>query len=474
MFPGPALYRHPASPITTRSPFRQSATNFTSSTTSSATCTHFHSTAFSTRSSSRNAISRESSTTRFSSHSAPSAPCTSNAIWARIEQPSIFKTQALVLIVHYRIETGADHNGGDPCGNIESSLDGVPEDGLLAMYIRETMIQRDVMRLMRQVRLSGQPLPQLADPVDEFAKSLQQLDIPAYSLQDLQRYSTSRWLVRYITVHLSWHQAHCDVHRLFLSGYREAAPAIVISAFSPEYIAISASLCLHHAQAMIAILTDWANIGFCPVTAHYDIAVCGYQACHLILFLSRSPLLPMDSNLTPDVASAYASSVLALCKRLYQDSALMKHLIKDLEAVIQSHAAGEPEHRRDSSDPGDDTTEQPCFAVPVQRHKRLGVHSVLRGAGFVDDSTESAEAPHQAPASAVAPAITQPTMLNPASEMDTSAFESLVRASMAQTPLENGPQFGMLGEPFNFGLWDTWPDLSWQTSFSPRSDADYL
>lgn len=73
-------------------------------------------------------------------------------------------------------------------------------------------------------------------------------------------------------------------------------------------------------------------------------------------------------------------------------------------------------------------------------------------------------------------------MLGAASDMDTSAFESLVRASLAetqqtQTPLENTvetPQFAVASEPFNLGSWDTWADLSWQTSFSPRSDADYL
>ncbi|KAK7418719.1 hypothetical protein QQX98_003737 [Neonectria punicea] len=284
--------------------------------------------------------------------------------------------------------------------------------------------------------LSGQPMPQLADLVDEFAKSLQQLDIPAYSLRDLERYSTSRWLVRYITVHLSWHQTHCDVCRLFLSGYREAAPAIAISAFSPEYIVMSAGLCLHYAQAMISTLTDWANISFCRVTAHYDIAVCRYHACRLILFLSRLLLLPTDRT-----------------------SRLMSHPhMHPRPGAVQasSHAAGEPEHRRDSSDPDDDTTQQPRFAVTVQRHKRRSVHSVPRSAGFVDNSVESVEAPQQAPADVVAPVTTQPTMLNPASEMDTSAFESPIRALMTQTPLENGPQFGIPGESFNLGLWDTW------------------
>lgn len=168
--------------------------------------------------------------------------------------------------------------------------------------------------------------------------------------------------------------------------------------------------------------------------------------------------------------------------------------------MIQAHANGEPEHRRDSSDPDDDnTSHQPRFAVTVQRHKILGVHSVLRRARFVDDSADSAEAPDiQGPSKYAVPAdavpasfkpaepssniTTQSGMLGASSDMDTSAFESLVRASLAetqqtQTPLENTvetPQFAVASEPFNLGSWDTWADLSWQTSFSPRSDADYL
>ncbi|KAH7007410.1 alkaline-phosphatase-like protein [Ilyonectria destructans] len=488
-------------------------------------------------------------------------------IWARIEQPSIFRTQALILIIHFRIEGGsfqkaymlfaiaaraasalrlqyeridlghlaqevrrrlmwslmmfdgqfstglpesemcshesiylklpckeeefhADYGRDEAGGDMASSMDGVQEEGLLSIYIRETMMRRDIMRLMRQVRLSGRPMPQLVDLVDEFAKSLQQLPIPPYSVQDLERYSRSRWLLRYLAVHLSWHQAHCDVYRLFLSGYREAAPAVVISAYNPSYIEMAARLCLHHAQSMITILTDWDTLGCYPVAAHYDIAICGYHACRLILFLSRSSHLPAESSITPEVASTQANAILAICRRLYKDSALVDHLIKDLEAVIQAHANGEPEHRRDSSDPDDDnTSHQPRFAVTVQRHKILGVHSVLRRARFIDDSADSAEAPDiQGPSKYAVPADAAPASFKPAepssnmttqsgtlgtaSDMDTSAFESLTQA-----PLENTvetPQFAVASEPFNLGSWDTTPNLDRIANEGMRFDHCYV
>ncbi|KAF4990060.1 hypothetical protein FDECE_14510 [Fusarium decemcellulare] len=489
-------------------------------------------------------------------------------VWSRIEQPTIFRTQALLLIVQYRIEAGsfqraymllgiagraasalrlqyeridlghlaqeirrrlmwcmmllnchfsiglpesevcspdfiylklpcneddfhAECDLNEDLGNSLSTLDGPPENGLFSTCIRESMIRRDIVRLMRQVRLSSQPMPHLPDLVDEFVSMLQQLQIPLYSSQELERYSTSRWLVRYVSVHLSWHQAHCDAYRLFLSGYREAAPEVVISSCPPAYVAMAAKLCLHHAQANIAILNDLAELGTCPVATHNDVAICGYHACRIVLFLSRSTLASTDLNITPDAAFHQASSVLAFFQRLYKDSALLQYLTKDLESLVRSHAAGEADHRRDSSEQEEE--QQPRFAVAVQRHKSLGVHSVLRRAGFVDDSAEAAEPSGRGRSQDTDMAIQADALSNPQPSplrmttqqplantiLDEShlGFDALMRAAMVPSPLAgsfDGPQSTIPSEPFTLGPWEAWNNWSWQGTFSPRSDADYL
>lgn len=294
------------------------------------------------------------------------------------------------------------------------SLDGVAEDGLLSIHIRVAVVRRDICKLMRQVRLCGQPMPGLVHIVGNVIHLLQQLEIPHYSYEELQRFSTSPWLPRYLSAFCSWHQSHCDIYRLFLSGYKEAAPAIVISACPRSYVLDAVRKCYHHANANIALLLDLSELR--PTTLRVldnDLAICGYHACRLILYISRlshlessgSPL-EEDHNthppqreqtpfMSPVEASNKAVKVLALLKRHFSESLLLKQLLRDLETIIQSHMNGESaEPRRASSDAEESGPEAqpPRYAAAVQRHRSLGVHSILRQARFQDDdSAESTD-----------------------------------------------------------------------------------
>ncbi|WXC40229.1 hypothetical protein QX201_000068 [Fusarium graminearum] len=479
-------------------------------------------------------------------------------IWSRIEQPTIFRTQALLLIVHYRIDTGSFQRAymlfgiagraasalrlqyeridlgpvaqeirrrmmwcmmlincrfsiglpesevcspdliylKMPCGEEQfhadndsvvgddpSTLDGISENGLLATHISETMILRDIMRLTRQVRLSSQPMPQLPDLVDEFVKMLQQLQVPPYSYEELKRYASSRWLTRYLTVHLTWHQTHCDAYRLFLSGYREAASEAVLASCSPAHITAGARFCLHHARANITILKDFSMLGDVLRLSHHTVAICAYHACRLILFLSSSPLIPSESNLTPQEACNQASQILELLKRLYKHSAVEQHIIKDLESLIQLQMAGKTDDRQESPEQGNGDSQQPRFAVTVRKHKSLGVHSVLRRAGFDDDSAEAGVPPGQA-LPQVQSSVTGPELLRGSHEMETRqpeigstsdghlALDILMQAAMGPSP---GPPLTNIPiEPFSLGPWDALNEWPYQGNFSPRSDADYF
>ncbi|KAF5575141.1 n-acetylglucosamine-6-sulfatase [Fusarium subglutinans] len=396
-------------------------------------------------------------------------------IWSKIEKPRIFTTQALLLIIHYKIESGSfqraymlmgiagrtasalrlqyvridfgtlaqeirrhtmwcmalldlsfsiglpesevcspdsiyirlpcseedfqtDSDDNDPL-----SLDGISENGLLATSIRITLITRDIIRLMRQVRLSSQSMPQLPDLVEEFGRMLEQLEIPPYSAQELERFASSKWLARFLTVQLSWHQAHCDAYRLFLSGYREAAPE----------------------------------------------AICGYHACRLILFLSKSNLIPPETNFTTEAACHQASACLKLLQRLYKDSSLVQFILRDLEAMIQLYAAGDSEHGRDSSEREENDTQQPRFAVTVRKHKSLGVHSVLRRAGFADDSGEAGEPcerpqpqSNPQPDSGDAHGITsEPSVVEPVLDEGHMALDVLMKAAMLPSSNLEDPHF---------------------------------
>ena len=100
--------------------------------------------------------------------------------------------------------------------------------GCFAFIIRLASMRRDIMRLSRQLTLSDQPAPYLEDLVHRFHGILEgnQNDLNlAYpvSRDQIQTSIEVGWLPRILAAHLSLHQAYCDLYRLFLPGYSEAA-----------------------------------------------------------------------------------------------------------------------------------------------------------------------------------------------------------------------------------------------------------
>lgn len=483
-----------------------------------------------------------------------------NIIWENVDRPSIFRTQALLLIVRYRVDTGdfqkafmlgslaarsasalrLQYERTDlsplaqevrrrlmwclvlveghfsmglpecemcpfeaiylqlPCkeenftADNENShtstepLDGVSEAGLLAVHLREAMIRRDIMRLKRQLSLSTQPMPQLEGIVNEFKRTLDSIPIPSYSLSELQRYASSRWIVRYLVVQLSWNQCHCDIYRHFLPGYPEAAPDIITSSCSPAYIAEATRLCLKHAQANLGILSDLMETNSCLKIGDTDMAICGYHASRIVMFLSRSELKPRDSDLTPEQASAAATMVLELLKRYLFQSKLIIKLAKNLEALIEAHNANEPETSRDSSDADEETENRvPRFALAAKQHQRLGVHSILRQTRFVDDSYDAVSGMNvntarSGSSNLAGPAanlqhpttnFTQQVTLTQISEPEpflgtdlAGSFDSTVEVS----------QFHLNTDPFNWGSADNWSEFYLPNDFSAASDGDFF
>ena len=479
-------------------------------------------------------------------------------IWQNIEDPSIARTQALALIVFYRMETGyfkkaymllslasrfasalrlhyervdLDHLSQEirrrlmwsltmmdsyfssglpevetcpsdnlylklPCREEHfhadasdtphlsdmTALDGVQEDGLLDLYIRQSIVRRDIMRLSRQVMIQSQPMPQLVDIVEELTKTISSARPPEYSLQELRRYAKSRWLTRFVLVQLSWDQCHCDLLRLFLTGYKEAAPDVVVASCPPEYIAKSATLCLEHAQKIIEVLLDLDSPQVNLVLQPLDIGICGYHAARLVLFLSRSNILPSDKNMTPEAADITAVKVLDFLKRSYGDAAIMKHTIEDLEQIIQAQAHGTPAQPKDSSDE-EETGEghHPRFAAAIQRHKTLGIHSMLRRAGF-KDNTSMSRAQAATPAHGISGRQTtqETSSTSDGGQVPTPGFFGDSNQPFVGYPavadyamdsaslLTLGPETGGFGgggdftmEPMSSGTWDSWAGWCW-------------
>jgi hypothetical protein len=391
-----------------------------------------------------------------------------NMIWASLEQPTIFKIQALALVIQYRIITGKFQRGflvfslaarsatalrlsyertdlsplaqeirrrlmwslvmldghfaiglsecelcpfetihlrlpgpeetfdADHVSDVvppSVGLDGVEEGGLLAISIQQVKIRRDLLRLKREIQLATQPVAQIKDVVRDFTSTLQQLRPQPYSIRELHRFARSRWVSRYIAVHLSWHQCLCDAYRLFLTGYKESAPEVVVGALPATFVADAVAACLFHARANISILHDVDKLNPRLQVADTDLAICGYHASRLLLHISRSSQNPPVDGITFPEALELAQSTLRIIQNLQSSTyAIVQVLIKELDGVIQSAITGQDQGSRESSDIDEDTGDQrPRYARVAKQRQGLGAHSIFRQARFLDDSALAAQ-----------------------------------------------------------------------------------
>ncbi|KAK8005898.1 hypothetical protein PG991_012195 [Apiospora marii] len=351
----------------------------------------------------------------YPAHSASWVQKAENLLWSSMESPTVFRTQALLLAVLCRVETGnfkrgymllsmasrsasamrlqyerldLDHHSQEvrrrltwsimlidnyfsvglpesgtcppdfiylkmPCpeenfhgddinGTAPASLDGVSEGGLLQLYIRLSIIRRDILRLTRNLSLQVNATPQITGLVEGMLKSLQGAEPPPYSAEELKRYASSRWFVRYTAVQIGWHQSHCDIYRIFLSGYREAAPVDVIRACAPDYVAQAAAACLRHARAIIDIIHAVHSLRLPLVFPPRDICIGGYHASRLLLFFSGSELIPKDQNTTAQRATTLARETLAILQPLFGSSAMLGKTVQELDRIITAHVSGAP------------------------------------------------------------------------------------------------------------------------------------
>lgn len=284
----------------------------------------------------------------------------------------------------------ADTSDGD---QVTPGLDGVAENGLLPRLIEQYRIRRDLARLKRELQIAQQPVMSLESMINSFIATLERMPLPRYSTAELQRYSRSRWMSRYVMFHLGWHQCHCDAYRLFLRGYPEAAPSVVLASVSENYIADAVAICLHHAKEIIRILQDVADLTPTLRISCTEPSICGYHASRLVLYISRSDQNPPDTDNTPESSLESAQSTVAILKSMHSSSAIGQLIVIDLQRIIQSTVSGQDHTTsRDSSDLDIDTTSrQPRYARVAKRYQGLGAHSILKNARFLDDSAQAAE-----------------------------------------------------------------------------------
>ncbi|KAI1034284.1 hypothetical protein LB503_012582 [Fusarium chuoi] len=221
------------------------------------------------------------------------------------------------------------------------------EGGTYGLVMQLEAIRCDVMKLSRKIALLETPLCNLTDLFSHHLQTLACMEKPAPILEALLSVdgalqspgsssngdgSISRWLPRLLLAHISWHQTHCDINRILLAGYSEAAPAAVLVGHDHQVLLAAEAQCLHHATRIIYILTALNQHSTQHHVLEFDTAICAYHATRLILFISRFGRGPARPS--PEFALSRAELCLAALKRFFRFSALVSPIVRELEESI--------------------------------------------------------------------------------------------------------------------------------------------
>lgn len=270
--------------------------------------------------------------------------------------------------------------------------------GSYHLCVKLEMLRRDIVKLTRSISICDAPFPELPRVMHDFEQHLDRLgrELPNGLILSTERMSqllNTPWLARQVLVHLSFHQCHCDLYRLLLRQYREAAPAVVLDAVDQSLLAKAEELCLQHATAIVDILATLNQQSQRAQLLEFDTAICGYHATRILLFIaqfSRSAARPSE-----EWALSRAELCLASLRRFFPSSRLVKPVLEEMRraiAVFSTRSATMTPSRLASPGPvasggsgsgGKDPTAGLSAAARVRQ--RLAIHSLLRQADFTDE-----------------------------------------------------------------------------------------
>ncbi|KAK7745776.1 hypothetical protein SLS53_002493 [Cytospora paraplurivora] len=332
--------------------------------------------------------------------------------------------------------------------------------------VRLEMLRRDIMKLTRSLALCDTASPQLPTVMGNFEQHLTRISSefpngPTLTAERISQLLDSPWLPRHILVHLSFHQCQCDLYRLLLRGYREAAPAVVLDAMGPDLLVKAEQLCLQHATAIVDILATLNQLSHQACPLEFDTAICGYHATRLLLFIAQSSHLATKPG--EEWALSRAELCLAALRRFFPTSKLVKPVLEEMRraiTVFSTRGAANAPARLTSPGPTANGGKDPDagLSAAARVRQRLAIHSLLRQADFPDEE-EGPEvtngnnmAPVPPPASSPrAPAPGIASLENP--RRPSSTFVSSPRTS----PEGESWQFGWLNNGDFADRWDPEP-----------------
>ncbi|KAI1874707.1 hypothetical protein JX265_004915 [Neoarthrinium moseri] len=260
--------------------------------------------------------------------------------------------------------------------------------GLRGVSLRLVSIRREVMRFKRRVGLQEMQPASIATSIKRFE---QQLKVLQAGLSPSEQYSVFNLVncklpVQFTMLHLSWNQCFCDMYRLFLDGYSEAAPSPVLAAIHPGNREAMQQKCLEHAENNVQIVSDfWNNCDRTSILER-DTAVCAFEAARIIMFLASVS----SSKSLMDTAIRKATLCLDVITHFFTHSAATRTLRNKLERIIGGYSARLALQHKEALREPDPPEPRPSDRISqyASSRQKLSVQSLLLQSNFVDDSDQ--------------------------------------------------------------------------------------
>lgn len=122
----------------------------------------------------------------------------------------------------------------------------------------------------------------------------------------------------FIMIHVWWHQCHCDLYRLALTGFRDALPPSTFESFDPQFLQQCQKRCVEHASSMAGIFSKLQKLGAKPV-ADLELAVCASQCAQMLYYAYR--LKPNELGISAEAVIEHANACLEAIKQCCRGTA---------------------------------------------------------------------------------------------------------------------------------------------------------
>ncbi|EXJ82269.1 hypothetical protein A1O3_06082 [Capronia epimyces CBS 606.96] len=162
--------------------------------------------------------------------------------------------------------------------------------GLVALYIRISwMRSRILQHTKRVVAARSHDTEEIERSITSLGRDLAAIAacLPAkyvFSANNLRLRAFSSRLSAFVLFHLWWHQCHCDLFRIALSGLREALPQSTTQRLTPEFVSHCRRQCFDHGASIIEIFTTLQSLPIDSLFLDWDSVACAYQSARYLFY----------------------------------------------------------------------------------------------------------------------------------------------------------------------------------------------